>query len=111
MRPMEIRLIENAQTGQLTVRLSGVSPAHMRSLCQSIGVIACQRLSIREWEIDAQQRVDALRWIFDVKATIPNVRLVFLICSPDRQQIHFETKEPSQAQRSATIPINFVRSM
>jgi len=82
---MEIRLIENAQTGQLSVRLAGVSPAHMRSLCQSIGVIACQRLSISEWEIDPQQRTDALRWIFDVKATIRNVKLVFLICPPGRQ--------------------------
>jgi hypothetical protein len=111
---MEIRIIEQAQTGQLTVRLSGVSPAHMRSLCQSIGVIACQRLSIREWEIDVQQRADALRWIFDVRATIRNVSVVFLICSPGCQQLRLENKEPSQAQLSTTIPtaaINFKASM
>jgi hypothetical protein len=111
---MEIRIIEQAQTGQLTVRLSGVSPDHMRSLCQSIGVIACQQLSIREWEIDAQQRADALRWIFDVRATIRNVTVVFLICSPGHQQLRLENKNPSRAQPSTAIPtaaINFKASI
>jgi hypothetical protein len=112
---MEIRIIEQAQTGQLTVRLSGVSPAHMHSLCQSIGVIACQRLSIGEWEIDAQQRADALRWVFDVRAAIRNVTVVFLICSPGHQQLRLENKTPSWAQCSTTIPaaaaINFKASI